>query len=107
MNENGMESFKSLEQYLDPDDQDDPEVLAQATDIFRDYLDGHTSMLNPDTPCLLLPPRTSVPEEDDTMSTSETEPKTDSEFLIPPTMQLLCQRENATICVCGQVARHR
>ena len=69
---NEILELKSLEQYLGPDDQDDPEVLARATDLFRDYLDDDTSVLDPDTPCLLLPPRTSVPEGDDVKSTSST-----------------------------------
>ena len=76
---NEIIELKSLEQYLDPNDQDDPKVLAQATDLFRNYLDDITSVLDPDKPCLLLPPRTSVPEGDDTTSTSETEPEAESD----------------------------
>jgi hypothetical protein len=74
---NEIIELKSLEQYLDPNDQDDPKVLAQSTDLFRIYLDDDTSVLNPDKPCLLLPPCTSVPEGDDTTSTSKTEPEAD------------------------------
>ena len=55
---NEILELKSLEQYLDPDDQDNPNVLARATDLFRDYLDDDTSVLNPAMPCLLLSPRT-------------------------------------------------
>ena len=75
---NEILELKSLEQYLDPDDQDTPNVLARATDLFRDDLDDDNSVIDPDTPCLLLPPRTSVPEGDDETSTSSTDPETDS-----------------------------
>jgi hypothetical protein len=74
---NELNELKSLEQCLDPDDQDDPDVLTQASDLFCGYLDNDDSVLNPDTPCLLLPPHTSGPEGGDAPSTSKTEPETD------------------------------